>query len=63
MAKLSKTTSTKGPLTPPLERQGPQGVIGPPPTRLPPTETTPMPMRPIGPTPRGNPSATPRPGK
>jgi len=50
---------TRG-LTPPLARQGPQGVVARPPDRIVRDHTI-MPMRPVGPTPSGDPSATPRP--
>jgi hypothetical protein len=57
-------TALKGPLTPPLHRkQGPQGVQTNVNTARPETKTSSMPMRPMGGTPRGFPSATPRPKK
>lgn len=54
---------SRGPLTPPLARQGPQGLFKRPSDGPAPSNTTSMPMRPVGGTPAGNPSRTPRPGR
>ena len=47
-------------LTPPLAKQGPQGLSKRPNDCCPPSITKSMPMHPVGGTPRGFPSATPR---
>jgi hypothetical protein len=62
MAKSMGKGSLRGPLTPPLQRQGGQGVKPRPADRII-TDTSIGPRRPAGGAPRGFPSATPRPGR
>jgi hypothetical protein len=62
MSHLSKG-GLRGPLTPPLARQGTQGLSKRPDDSRPASKTKSMPMRHDGSSPCGTPAKTPRPGR